>query len=195
TAVVTVLFKLKLVRPSPASIACCVVVGVLLLGGVVVAWTLCAPMSGRVVTTQYVVQLVSYVKGQVLKVHAQTNQPVKKGDLLLEINPVPFQYAVNQATAQLQAAEENVKLAQAGVASAKANVAKSNAAIDQAQASINLAKASIAEAQAAVKKAAAAVELAKADLAIVLNVQKNDAGAVSKQKLEQTQQNLKEKEA
>jgi hypothetical protein len=52
-----------------------VVVDALTLGAVVVAWFLCAPMSSRVVTTQYVIQLVPYVKGQVLKVHAQANQP------------------------------------------------------------------------------------------------------------------------
>jgi hypothetical protein len=52
---VLLLFKLKLVKPRPVPIACCVVAGVLLLGGIVVAWLLCAPMSGRVVTTQYVI--------------------------------------------------------------------------------------------------------------------------------------------
>src|SRR5262249_2278080 len=65
TAVVVVLFKLKILRPRPYPIAWVAVAGVLLVGGVVVAWALCAPMSRRVVTTQYVVQLVSYVKGHV----------------------------------------------------------------------------------------------------------------------------------
>src|SRR5262249_36429047 len=105
TAVVVVLFKLKVLKPRPFPIAWVAVAGVLMIGGVVVAWTLCSPMSSRVVTTQYVVQLVSYVKGQVLKVHAKANQPVKKGDLLLEIDPEPFQYTVNQMEAQLAAAK------------------------------------------------------------------------------------------
>jgi multidrug resistance efflux pump len=82
TAVVLVLFKLKLVKPRPYPIACTILVGVLIIGGVAVAWMLCAPMSPKVVTTQYVVQLVPYVKGQVKKVYAQPNQPIKKGDLL-----------------------------------------------------------------------------------------------------------------
>ena len=108
TTIVIVLFKLKLVKPKPYPIVITIVVGVLMIGGVVVAWMQFAPLSPKVVTTQYVVQLVPYVKGQVLKVHAKPNQPMKKGDLLLEINPEPYQYTVNQLEASLQAAKETV---------------------------------------------------------------------------------------
>ena len=58
--------------------------------------------------------------------HAQVNQPIKKGDILLEIDPAPYQYAVNQ----LQAALEQAK---AGVANAKANLNKAIAADDLAK--------------------------------------------------------------
>jgi multidrug resistance efflux pump len=195
TAVVVALFKLKLVKPRPVPIGVMVLVGVFLIGGIVVAWLLCAPVSQRVVTSQYVVQIVPYVKGQVTKLHARANQPVAKGELLLEIDPAPYQYTVNQVSAQLHAAEENVRQSQAGVEAAKANVAKSDAAIGQAQASVNVAKAAVAEAQASAKKSAAAVDLAKAELAIVVNVEKAGAGAVSKRRLEQEQQKVKEQEA
>lgn len=92
TGLVVLLFKLKILRPRPFPIARVVVAGLLLMGGIVVAWMLCAPLSPRLVTTQYVVQLVPYVKGQVKKVHAEANRPVKKGGLLLEINPAPYQF-------------------------------------------------------------------------------------------------------
>ena len=55
------------------------------------------------------IQLVPYVKGQVRKVHAQPNQPMKKGDLLLEIDPTPYQNTLDQVQAQLQVAKENEK--------------------------------------------------------------------------------------
>jgi RsiW-degrading membrane proteinase PrsW (M82 family) len=80
TAIVLVLFKLKLVKPRPYPIALIVVAGIFIVGGVVVAWALSAPISPKLVTSQYVVQLVPYVKGQVKTVHAQANQPMKKGD-------------------------------------------------------------------------------------------------------------------
>jgi multidrug resistance efflux pump len=194
-AIVIVLFKMKLVKPKPIPIATIVLVGIFLIGGIVVWWFLSAPVSKQVVASQPVLQIVPYVKGQVKKVAAQPNQPVKKGDLLLEIDPEPYQYAVNQSTAQLEAGKENVKQSQAGVEAAKANVVKANAAVSQAQAGIGVAKAGIAEAEAGVKKAGAAVELARAELAIALNVQKTNPGAISQQKLAQNQDNVKEKEA
>src|SRR5262245_63610998 len=92
-------------------------------------WRLDAPMSGRVVTTQYVVQLVPYVKGQVKKVVAQANQPIKKGDLLLEIDPAPYQYAVNQLESQLAGARDTVKQKQAALEASEANVVKAGADI------------------------------------------------------------------
>jgi multidrug resistance efflux pump len=195
TAIVMVLFKMKLVKPKPIPIATIVLVGIFLIGGIVVWWLLSAPVSHQVVASQHVVQIVPYVKGQVKKIDAQPNQQMKKGDLLLEINPEPYQYAVNQVTAQLQAAQENVKQSQAGVEVAKANVVKANAAVSQAQAGIGVAKAGIAQAEATVKKAGAAVELAKAELDIALTVKKNNPGAISQQKLAQNQDNVKEKEA
>jgi multidrug resistance efflux pump len=203
TALVVLLFKFKLLKPRPHPIAWVAVAGVLLIGGVVVAWHLCSPMSTRVVSTQYVVQLVSYVKGQVLKVHAQANQPVKKGDLLLEINPEPFQYTVNQLEAQLAAAKDNVKQAQAALEAADANVIKTGAGINQAQAAVTQskaalanaqagltkAKASLANAQAGVVKAKAADDLARTEEQIALNLQKMDAGAISTLKVTQAVQN------
>src|SRR5262249_7451062 len=134
TGIVLVLFKLKLVKPRPLPIAWTVVAGVLIIGGIVVAWSLGAPMSSRVVTSQYVIQLVPYVKGQVKQIHAVANQPVKQGDLLLEINPEPYQYKVDQVQGQLQAAQDNVKQAGAGLQAARANVVKSQAGVTQARA-------------------------------------------------------------
>jgi membrane fusion protein (multidrug efflux system) len=189
TSFVLVLFKLKLVKRRPYPIACIVVAGVFLIGGVVVAWMLCAPLSPKVVTSQYVVQLVPYVKGQVLKVHAQPNQPMKKGDLLLEINPDPYQYTLDQVQAQLQAAKENVNQSQAGVESAQANVVKARAGVTQAQAALDQAKAALANAQADLVKTRAQDDLAKTQEQIALNLQKTDAGAISVLKVAEATQN------
>ena len=102
TAVVLVLFKFLRVKPTAYLIASIIVAGVFMIGGVVVVWTQAAPMSDKMVTSQYIVQLVPYVKGQVSAVHAQPLQPLKKGDLLLEIDPAPYQYTVNQGAASAE---------------------------------------------------------------------------------------------
>jgi multidrug resistance efflux pump len=194
-AIVVLLFKLKLVKPSPVSIACCIVAGIILLGGVVVAWTLSAPMSPRVVTTQFVIQLVPYVKGQVKKIHAQGLVPVKKGALLLEINPENYQYTVNQATAQLQSAKDNVKQSTAGLQAAQANVMKSRAGVIQARAAVDQAIAALANAQAALIHARVLDDLAKTEEQIALNLQKADAGAISELKVAKAVQNRQTKDA
>ena len=126
TAVVLVLFKVLRIAPTAFRIAGLVLTGILMIGGVVVAWMLSSPISERLVTSQYVVQLVPYVKGQVKVVHAQVNQPIKKGEILLEIDPTPYQYTVNQIQASLEQAKS-------AVANAKANLNKAIAADELAK--------------------------------------------------------------
>ncbi len=158
TAVILVLFKVLHIKPTAYVIASMIVVGVFMIGGVVVVWTQAAPITDKMVTSQYVVQLVPYVKGQVKAVHAQALQPMKKGDLLLEIDPAPYQYTVNQVEAQLSAAKATVK---------------------QAEASLEAANAAVVNAQANVTKVKAADELAKTQEQIALNIQRANAGAIS----------------
>lgn len=128
TAFVLVLFKVLRLKPSPSLIAGLLVAGIFLIGGVVVAWTQSAPITGTLVTNRYVIQLVPYVKGQVVRVYAQANQPMKKGDPLLEIDPTPYRFAVEALEAQLKATRANVDQAKAAVANAQANIAKAQAA-------------------------------------------------------------------
>jgi hypothetical protein len=73
--IVAVIFKVFKVKPRPWPIAIVVGGGVLLVGAIVVLWTIAAPMSGRVVVTRYVIQMVPYVKGQVIDSPAPPNVP------------------------------------------------------------------------------------------------------------------------
>jgi multidrug resistance efflux pump len=161
-------------RPTAYLIASLIVAGVLLIGGVVVVWTQSAPMTDKMVTSQYVVQLVPYVKGQVKTVQAEALKPVKKSDLLLEIDPAPYQYTVNQVESQL--------------ASAKATV-------QQAQASLEVATAAVANAQANLAKTKAADELAKTQEQIALNIQKQNAAAISQLNVAKAVQERQEADA
>jgi multidrug resistance efflux pump len=85
TGAVLLLFKVLRLKPQPYLIAGIIVAGILMLGGVVVGWMQSAQISENLITSQYVVQLVPYVKGQVKTVYAQANTPMKQGDPLLEI--------------------------------------------------------------------------------------------------------------
>src|SRR4029077_20080361 len=76
----------------------------------------------------------SVVSGNVVAINVDFNSKVKKGDILAEIDPVPFQNQLNQAQADYQNAVANVAnleaqigTAQANISTMKANVAKAHA--------------------------------------------------------------------
>ncbi|UGY20786.1 efflux RND transporter periplasmic adaptor subunit [Bradyrhizobium septentrionale] len=170
-AIVLVLFKVLRIKPTAYIIAALIVAGVFMIGGVVVVWTQSAPITDKMVTSQYVVQLVPYVKGQVKAIHAEANQRVKKGDLLLEIDPA---HTVNQVGAQLAASKANVVQAEAALATAKT---------------------AIPNAQAILAKAKAADELAKTQEQIALNIQRVDKAAISQLNVAKAAQERQEADA
>src|SRR5262249_17467691 len=154
-------------------------------------------------------QLVPYVKGQVVKIHARATQPVRKGDLLLEINPAPYQYTFNGAQAQLEAAtagvgeakarlegtREDGSKSKADVNQAAANVSQARATVTGAQAALTQARAAVANALAAAVRARAADNLARIEEEIALDLRKTDAGAISVLRVAQATQKRKEADA
>lgn len=62
-----------------------------------------APASEDVRAQNYVIPIVPRVTGQVTEVCVEPNRPIKKGDVLFKIDPVPFQAAVKAAEATLAA--------------------------------------------------------------------------------------------
>lgn len=93
------------------------------------------------------VQVGSQVSGNIIALHADFNTKVKKGQLVAEIDPAPFQAALDQATASVAAANAAVGTAQAArskaesdraavsaqVASQRANLVKAQSAADFAK--------------------------------------------------------------
>jgi HlyD family secretion protein len=82
----------------------------------------------------------SVVSGNVVKINVDFNSPVKKGDIIAEIDPVPFQMKVAQSegdyqnsVANVASLEAQIETARANVTNAKANIAKAQAALDEAQ--------------------------------------------------------------
>ena len=195
TALVLVLFKVLHLKPSPRLIATLIVVGILMIGGVVVAWMQSAPISEKLVTNQYVVQLVPYVKGQVKEVYAQANEPLKEGSLLLQIDPAPYQYDVDQLEAQLGVSKANVLQVQAAAKAADENVKKARDQVIEAQAAVEQARASVANAEAALTKAKAADVLAKTTERIEVGLQRADSGAIAKLRVDEAIQRRQEADA
>src|SRR5437588_11483514 len=67
---------------------------------------ICAPATTDVRAMNYVIPIVPRITGQVTEVPIQPNRPIKKGDVLFKIDPVPFEAAVRAAEATLQGAKD-----------------------------------------------------------------------------------------
>jgi multidrug resistance efflux pump len=150
-------FKVIKLKVNPVSVAVAVVIGVLLLGGVVIAWKFSAPITGKMTVTRAIVPLLGSQNSKevIKKIHVSREQPVKKGDLLYEVEKAPFQYTVDQRTAELAEARRNIEALEAAVNAATSRV-------DQAKASLSA---------------------ASAELEVTAGMRRDDAGAVSKLQL------------
>jgi HlyD family secretion protein len=121
------------------------------------------------------VQVGTQVSGVVLELLADFNTKVTKGELIARIDPAPFQAKVDQALANLDAAQ--------------AAVANSQAVVQQALAGIQAASSSLAAAEANVVKARAVTDDAK--VKVDRRVVMVGKGADSKEDLETAQTTYK----
>src|SRR6266571_4580256 len=72
-----------------------------------------APSSHDVRAMNYVIPIVPRVTGQVTEVPIEPNRPIKKGDVLFKMDPVPFEAAVNAAEATLRGLKDQLNNAAA----------------------------------------------------------------------------------
>jgi len=107
------------------------------------------------------------VSGLLVALPVKDNAYVKKGDLLFEIDPRPYQYALQQALADQNALEQQIidekrRIAaeHSAVEAAQAGVHNSTTGIKTAGSSVDVAKATVVRAQAAVTAADAQLKLA-----------------------------------
>src|SRR6202171_212764 len=78
----------------------------------------------------------SVVSGNVVKINVDFNSKVKKGDIIAQIDPVPFENTLSQAEADYQNSQANVKSLEAQIETARANVLNMKANIAKAQAAL-----------------------------------------------------------
>jgi multidrug resistance efflux pump len=111
-----------------------------------------------------VVQIAPRVSGYIVKIGVTDNQPVRKGDLLFEIDPSTYQLAVDQAQVALAQARQTVAELKAAVRAAEATVAQRVAAATSAESQIAAAQASVESATAGIAEAESGVVSAKATI-------------------------------
>jgi HlyD family secretion protein len=118
-----------------------------------VTQTVTATGSLSAVTT---VAVGSQVSGIISRLYADFNSQVKKGDLLVELDPTPFQEKVNASRAGLEKAQVEMRNTRIGLDRQKALRREGlapQADFDAAQANYDSARASVQQASASVKQA------------------------------------------
>jgi membrane fusion protein (multidrug efflux system) len=99
------------------------------------------------------------VAGHIVELRVQDNQPVRKGDLLMRVDPRDFQAKLQQARAAVATAEAALRAARSEVPLTREGT---RAQIDQARASLQVAMVGVKSAESAVEEARARLEARRA---------------------------------
>ena len=127
------------------------------------------------------VDVGSQVSGKVLALHADYNSPVKKGQLVAEIDPTVYEAVLRQAEGELASAKANVTLKRQNLERKKILVplkAASQLDLDQATAELAQAEATVVIKQAVLESAKANLDYCKITAPVdgVVIARKVDAG-------------------
>jgi multidrug resistance efflux pump len=103
-----IFFKFKLLPWNITSQVIVVTIPIFALTVLILFMNIVAPSSHDVRAMNYTIPIVPRVSGQVTEVPIEPNRPIKKGDVLFKIDPVPFEAAVRAAEATLRGAKDQL---------------------------------------------------------------------------------------
>jgi multidrug resistance efflux pump len=103
-----IFFKFKLLPWNITSQVIVVTIPIIALTILILFMNICAPSSSDVRAQNYVIPIVPRVTGQVTDVPIEPNRPIKKGDVLFKIDPVPFEATEKAAEATLRGAQDQL---------------------------------------------------------------------------------------
>jgi multidrug resistance efflux pump len=95
-----------------------------------------APWTRNATVRAYVVTMAPEVAGRIVELHVVDNKYVRKGDLLLVIDPTNFRIAVSQSEAAVQQAQANVQNIEAQMAVQQAQINAREAQLEQGHAAL-----------------------------------------------------------
>ena len=109
------------------------------------------------------------VNGRIIAINVKDNQFVRKGELLFEIDPIPYEYALETARSQQATLEGQIRDLQRTIAAQNSAVVSARAGTQSSQARIASSDAGVAAARASVDAAKAELSRAEADYAYAEN--------------------------
>jgi multidrug resistance efflux pump len=120
-----------------------------------------APWTRDATVRAYVVTMAPEVAGRINELPVVDNKYVRKGDLLMGIDPTNYTIAVNQAEATVQQAQANVQNIDAEMTVQRAQISAGQAQLNQSQASLVFAQQQATRYQDLSKKGGASVQNAQ----------------------------------
>jgi len=105
------------------------------------------------------------VSGPIIKLYVKDNQEVHAGDLLFQIDPKPYEYALQRALADQETLEKQIADMERTISAQQSSVQSAAAHVSSSEANINSSNAAVQSARASVTSAEAGEARAKADLA------------------------------
>ncbi len=99
-----------------------------------------APWTRDATVRAYVVMMAPEVSGRIVELHVVDNKYVRKGDLLMVIDPTNYMIAVSQAEASVQQAQASVRNIDAQMTVQQAQIGANRAQLDQVQAGLEFAQ-------------------------------------------------------
>jgi multidrug efflux system membrane fusion protein len=149
---------------SISIIAAAVITGLLLIGK-----TNRYPRTDDAEVFANYIGIAPQVDGPITRLAVQDNAFIKQGELLFEIDPRPYEYALEKATSDLNTLEGQIVDQRRTIASQTSAVGAARANTDSAAANVDRAAAAVNEAKANVVNAKAALDSANAELLYTTN--------------------------
>ncbi|MDO6705603.1 HlyD family secretion protein [Photobacterium sp. 1_MG-2023] len=92
---------------------------------------LAMPLTPQAMATRVVTKVSPQVSGQITEIHVKNNQVVHQGDVLFDLDPAPYQLAVEQARLNLEKVIQNNEQLDASIQAARADVEANDAVLQQ----------------------------------------------------------------
>ena len=133
TAICITIFKVFKIPLNKWTVPTAVLGGVILIGTLILLMNYNHPFTQIGNQVYSTTPIVSGVRGRVVEVSAQANKPLKQGDVLFKIDPIPYQAEVAKKQAQIKEASQGALGLESSFQEALASKTKAVAERDKAK--------------------------------------------------------------
>ena len=140
TAICVFIFKVFKVPLNKWTVPTAVLGGVVLIGALLLIMNYNHPFSETVRQYYATTPIIPEVRGRVVEVPIEANQPIKKGDVLYRIDPKPFEDELRGIEGEITAARKDLERAQelfAKQAASERMLDQARAKVDELEAKLN----------------------------------------------------------